>query len=95
MSLSFSDRLANEIMRNEFPILVIFVYRDKVLYRFDENARLLAKFTDTAFLKAFVAFKSSSGREELFVNNLVANQNLSVFFDKTAASRSDFSNFRK
>lgn len=89
MSLSFSNRFADKIMCNIFPILVILVHRDKVSVDFDEYSGLLADLADAAFFEFFIAFDASAGREELFVDYLVTDQYLSVFNYKTAARRAD------
>jgi hypothetical protein len=53
----------------------------------DDNARFLANLADTARLKRFILFDSASGREELLINKLVANQYFAVF-DNESATRS-------
>ena len=84
-SLGLSDRFADVIMRNKFPIIIILVYRDKVIFNFYEYSGFLAYLANTAFLKAFVLFKASAGREKLLVFELVANQYFIVFNHKPAA----------
>ena len=84
-SFCCSDRLADEIMRNKLPILVIFVHSDNEIVNFNENSSLLAYFSCTAFFKCFIVLNTSSGREELLVFELVADQDFTVFNNESTA----------
>ena len=73
MRFRFTDGFADIIVCDIFPILVVLVDGDNAIFDFYENTRFLAYFACTAFLERFATLDPSAGREELLVNDFVAN----------------------